>query len=263
MLKFNLQAPKYHIHVIGAGGTGGYLIEYLSRLLSATSTSLHVYDGDMVESKNLERQNFSEGDLNGFKAEAIVSRVKEQLPYSKMEITAHNTYVTTEEDISVDMLLELGENQDEQLMIVLAVDNVATRRLINSYISLFQELDMQVLFFDSGNDMFSGQCVVYSSEPVTLELPFEKPRKVMLPTMLEIFPDIDVLDENPGATQNCADNSQSEPQAMMANVINATTLANSIYQVMTTGTLAANLWQTSLASGQTRISLSGKAGESL
>ena len=46
--------------LIGAGGTGGYVLAYLARLLSSLvhRCSVTVIDGDTVAKHNLERQNF-------------------------------------------------------------------------------------------------------------------------------------------------------------------------------------------------------------
>ena len=56
------------IVVIGAGGTGGYVIPHLYRLGYATNRDIRIVvcDGDVVERKNLVRQNFVEQDIGSF-----------------------------------------------------------------------------------------------------------------------------------------------------------------------------------------------------
>ena len=49
---------RLNIHLIGSGGTGGYALACLCRLLAGGDHTIHVYDGDRVETKNLKRQNF-------------------------------------------------------------------------------------------------------------------------------------------------------------------------------------------------------------
>ena len=58
-MKYSKMAPV-KIVVLGAGGTGGYVIPHLYRLGYASEhpTRIIVCDGDVVENKNLIRQNF-------------------------------------------------------------------------------------------------------------------------------------------------------------------------------------------------------------
>ena len=53
------------IVLVGTGGTGGYIVPQLYRLLYALDRPIWVIlcDGDLVEEKNLGRQNFIEADL--------------------------------------------------------------------------------------------------------------------------------------------------------------------------------------------------------
>ena len=53
------------IVMIGDGGTGGHIAPHLYRLLYALERPVKfiVCDGDIVEEKNLVRQNFTEADL--------------------------------------------------------------------------------------------------------------------------------------------------------------------------------------------------------
>ena len=59
----------YAIFVLGAGGTGSWLCSFLDKM------SLHndviVMDGDIVEPKNVLRQNFKMRDVNANKAEVV------------------------------------------------------------------------------------------------------------------------------------------------------------------------------------------------
>ena len=54
------------IVMLGAGGTGGHIAPHLYRLLYALGQRecrFLIVDGDLVEKKNLVRQNFIEADL--------------------------------------------------------------------------------------------------------------------------------------------------------------------------------------------------------
>jgi len=60
-------------YVIGAGGTGGYLLAAVSRFVR-DSTDLLIYDADVVERKNLSRQVFGLNDIGQYKAEIMAIR---------------------------------------------------------------------------------------------------------------------------------------------------------------------------------------------
>ena len=63
--------------IIGAGGTGGYVIPHLYRISFAAERSMRILvcDGDVVEEKNLIRQNFVEQDVGRNKAQVLAERL--------------------------------------------------------------------------------------------------------------------------------------------------------------------------------------------
>ena len=71
------------ITVIGAGGTGSYLLSYLAqinyllRMVGGQDCPLqvHVYDPDTVSETNVGRQNFWPMDVGMNKADVLVNRI--------------------------------------------------------------------------------------------------------------------------------------------------------------------------------------------
>lgn len=254
-----LQLPvrkKLNIHVIGAGGTGGYCIAFLARLLAGGDHVIHVYDGDRVEPKNLKRQNFSTEDLDSFKADAICQMVQDTI-LDAPKMISHPEYLTSKEDLLVEILSSLEE--DQSLVIVLAVDNIATRKMVNELIldDLVQE-QILTIALDSGNDMQGGQVVLYGNAPVRYQPLLEKESKGILPTMLQLYPELGkIKDDNPGLVENCADNAESEPQAMMANVRNGELLAHIITRILETHKAPGNLWRSDILTGNTHCFFNG------
>ena len=63
-MKFSMTRPV-KIVMLGAGGTGGHIAPHLYRLLYALDRPVRfiICDGDVVEEKNLVRQNFIPADL--------------------------------------------------------------------------------------------------------------------------------------------------------------------------------------------------------
>lgn len=247
---------KLNIHVIGSGGTGGYCIEYLARLLAGGEHKIHVYDGDMVELKNLKRQNFSKNDVDLNKAEALCNRLREQI-LDAPELIPHPSYLTDTEGLLAEILLSLED--DESLVIIQAVDNVATRRLVNKVIMhRLVEVRRLTVALDSGNDDQGGQVVLYANGAVRNSEPFKKDEVGLLPTMLEVFPDLGAVeDNNPGLVMDCAENAESKPQAMMANVRNGELLAQIVIRLKETGKSPGNLWRSDILTGNTKVSFTG------
>lgn len=248
---------KLNIHVIGSGGTGGYALSYLARLLAGGDHTIHVYDGDRVEVKNLKRQNFTVEDLDLNKAEVLCKRLTKEI-YSCPKLIPHPGYLTAKEDFLAEILTSY--EREESLMILLAVDNIATRRLINEVILKdLLEIGIPVIAMDSGNDNQGGQVMLYANAPVSYQAPMAKEKEQgMLPTMLQYFPELDkIKDDNPGLVMNCADNAESEPQAMMANVRNGELLALITARLLETGKIAGNLWRSDILTGNTRCSFTG------
>lgn len=249
---------KLNIHIIGAGGTGGYCVEYLARLLAGGEHKIHVYDGDMVELKNLKRQNFIMDDVDLNKAETLCKRLSAQI-LDAPELIPHGEYLKDEEAFVAEILMSL--EPDESLVIVQAVDNVATRKLINGIIfGRLVELRKLTVALDSGNDDQGGQVVLYANGGVRNVEPFGKTQIGLLPTMLEVFPELNnVDDQNPGLVMDCAQNAESKPQAMMANVRNGELLAQIIIRLKETGKAPGNLWRSDILTGNTRVEFTGFA----
>lgn len=258
MLQFKT-VENPHIYVFGTGGTGGFALEYLTRLYAESSqrVTIELYDGDNVEAKNLKRQNFTVNDLDLNKAEALVKRLSQYILNPPTFIT-HNEYVTDADELEAEVLMNVED--DETAIFVLAVDNIATRRLINTVISNLED-SVDVIALDSGNDNQGGQVVVYANNLVKQREMLKSEVEIILPTMLQLYPEIDIIkderDENPGLVSYCAEESESKPQSMMANVRNGELLASLVYQLSQNQPLQYNVWTSSILTGATTGTLKG------
>ena len=74
-MKFSQTRPV-KIVMLGAGGTGGHIAPHLYRLLYSLERPVRfiICDGDVVEEKNLVRQNFIQADLGENKAKVLAER---------------------------------------------------------------------------------------------------------------------------------------------------------------------------------------------
>jgi PRTRC genetic system ThiF family protein len=77
---FGIGATEFHITVVGAGGTGSYVVQGLARLMAHCTAiggpliSATILDGDVVEEKNVGRQLFSRAEVGRNKAQTLVAR---------------------------------------------------------------------------------------------------------------------------------------------------------------------------------------------
>ena len=74
-MRFSTEKPV-KVTMLGAGGTGGHVAPHLYRLLHTLERPVKVViaDGDIVEQKNLVRQNFISADLGKNKAQVLAER---------------------------------------------------------------------------------------------------------------------------------------------------------------------------------------------
>ena len=159
-MKFSLEKPV-QILMLGAGGTGGHIAPHLYRLLHALDRPVKVIiaDGDIVEEKNLVRQNFIASDLGQNKAQVLAERYASAFGMEAQYIPA---FVESEETLTT--LVRPGKypvgpysyRQIEGLSILIgAVDNNRSRQLCHR---VFQKSD-DLIYIDSGNGEYTGQVV--------------------------------------------------------------------------------------------------------
>ncbi len=126
------------IVVAGCGGTGGFAVEGLCRLLlNRPEIKLLLIDGDQVEERNLGRQNFYAEDLGRYKAQALAERLARR--YRRP--VAYFTHFL--EHLPLDAFLVLG-----------CVDNAPARAAISRLVSPGR------WWVDAGNGREFGQVLV-------------------------------------------------------------------------------------------------------
>ena len=175
------------IVLVGTGGTGGYIVPQLYRLLYALDRPIRVIlcDGDLVEEKNLGRQNFIEADLGKNKAMVLAERYSNAFGIETSYIPQYvedeemleelleplqypqNRYVTNQNGEAVRKVIS------EIVILIGAVDNNRSRQVFHSVFQRAKEL----IYIDSGNSKASGQVICGEAEiPSSSRLPACIPR---------------------------------------------------------------------------------------
>ena len=147
-------APRFHVVVVGAGGTGSYVVQHLARMMSHCAAmggpdiSATVFDGDGVEPKNVGRQLFAPAEVGRNKAMTLAARFNAALG---LRITAVARMATSEL-----LTLEVNQSHRDCCVLVGCVDGAEGRKEMAAAL----KDGMYDLWIDSGNHEASGQVVV-------------------------------------------------------------------------------------------------------
>lgn len=212
MLKF--KDANYSYIVMGAGGTGSWLASFLSKI----DGEVFLIDGDTVEPKNVLRQNFTENDVNGFKAEIIGTR------YNQAFINEFMTDGSIIEEIIES--LEPGTIP----VIVGCLDNNGTRKIAHDVFVSDKYSD--IIWVDSGNAERHGQ--TYVAAKIDGEIKYKSP--IDLDPAFQNFDG----DERRPDQISCAEHSESAPQNVTANVTAATVLFDVLNLIVSNKLLLGN-----------------------
>lgn len=228
-MKFSKTRPV-KVVMLGAGGTGGHIAPHLYRLLYALDRPARfiVCDGDVVEEKNLVRQNFIPADLGENKAKVLAERYSTVFG---METEYVPGFVETEEQLKELLTPEyflmrlpgyrVPKQVEELVILIGAVDNNKSRQLCHR---VFQQAE-ELIYIDSGNGEYTGQVVCG----------VRRAFKTYYPPIGTVYPDV-LEDTDKFPTElNCAEASASAPQSMAANITAATAVVDVIYNILALG----------------------------
>lgn len=215
------------VALVGAGGSGSQMLDYLARLHRALVAKGHpyglqvtVYDADTVSSANVGRQAFYPCDVHSYKAVTLVNRVNMALG---TRWTAKVERVTTNSS---------GELAKADLVIG-AVDNRSAR--LGILRSLEHTMSGTRYWLDMGNRASDGQ-VVLGEVPSDRR---EKDNPWRLPHAGELFPELvdSALDKIEDDTPSCSLAEALEKQSLFINPSMAMVAGNLLWELFTTGEL--------------------------
>ena len=227
-MRFALNRPV-KITMLGAGGTGGYIAPHLYRLLHTLDRFVEVTiaDGDIVEEKNLVRQNFIASDLGRNKAQVLAERYASAFG---MEAQYIPEFIESEERLS--KLVEpdtypswlYPEKRPEELSILIgAVDNNRSRQLCHQ---VFKKAD-DLIYIDSGNGEYTGQVVCG----------IRRKGRTYYKPVGDVYPDILEKTDKFPTELSCAEAAISAPQSITANIMAATAVISYIYNILVLGSI--------------------------
>jgi len=184
-----------NIKIIGLGGIGSELCEQISRFLtfsSSNQSTITLIDGDNYETKNRERQNFSDF---GNKAIIKCRDLRDKFPFSNLNIKYVNQFVNS------DNIKNIIENGD---IVFLAVDNHKTRKLVSDFSDSLKDITI----ISGGNELTDGNIQIY----------IRKGGEKLTPNLTDFHPEIkDPVDKLP-EEMSCEELHSVEPQLLFTNV---------------------------------------------
>ena len=223
-MKFSLTRPV-KIVMLGAGGTGGHIAPHLYRLLYALDRPVRfiICDGDVVEQKNLVRQNFIPADLGENKAKVLAERYSTVFG---LETEYIPSFIESENELK-SLLMPVVWHVDyrhticEQIILIGAVDNNKSRQLCHRVFHQMPELT----YIDSGNGEYTGQVVCG----------IRRGGRTCYPPIGTVYPDV-LEDTDKFPTElSCAEASVSAPQSIAANITAATAVVDMVYNILALG----------------------------
>ena len=222
-MKYSKKAPV-KLGVLGAGGTGGYVIPHLYRLGYASEhpTRIIVCDGDVTEQKNLIRQNFVEQDIGRNKAQVLAERYAAafgiECEYRPEFIeTQEELYTLTEPD-------RVPYPMEPQRVILLGcVDNNKSRQLCHRVF----EQKRNLIYIDAGNGEHTGQVVCGVRQN----------GRTLYKPVCSLYPDLLEDEDKFPSELSCAERAVSAPQSVTANLTAATAVVSFLYDLLIAGDL--------------------------
>ena len=246
---FSLQASGLannisKIFIIGTGGTGGWFMPKLIKILNDAHAKFLVnklevilIDGDTVELKNLARQNFVSSDVGKNKAEVMCNRYAPHLHsnlsmYYVDKFVANKTIISkypAEQqekfvDINTLMPVQMKRTSGDYLVINF-IDNAITRKVIHNRIAELSNnaYHFNNIIFDVANNSYNGQINFsnYTAQP--------GPQYGMTPSNFFLRYPENLTDQEGIKLENCADaDVNAVSQLFNANDFAASIIANTI-----------------------------------
>jgi molybdopterin/thiamine biosynthesis adenylyltransferase len=202
------------VTVIGCGGVGGHLAPNLCHYLHAERRPAHVtlVDGDAFEPRNRSRMRFT-----GCENKALATARELAAAFGDvLTIEPVPSYVTTE---------NVGALVVERSVVFLAVDNHATRRLVDEHCARLDD----VVLISGGNDgVEDGHTGTYGSVQVVRRAG----GRALTSSLRRFHPEIETpQDRHPGELDCLALAQGGAPQLLFTNLAVASAMLSAFYGV--------------------------------
>lgn len=200
----------YHFQllVVGTGGTGSYFLKEFGAILASLkkesnlSFSLAIIDGDRVEHKNLDRQNFFKDDIGQHKALVLAEALRE---HYGIEVTAYPFYIDSAGQMK-KIFDQMPKPYYKKTLPILigSVDNHRARQEMEKW---FRKTP-SCIWLDAANEFRNGEVVAA----------MKKNGVLISPSRPYYFPEIMRSREKRASELSCGVINQSSPQHRVTNM---------------------------------------------
>lgn len=229
--------------VVGCGGTGARVVPALCQMINPEVDTISVIDHDIVEERNLLRQNFVARDVGRNKAEVMALRYSRNglniVPYTMM-LDWGMPWVRILQDASSRSGAASALRNMNAACILGCVDNKRARRVMAGLIMTMSHSPM--IYIDAGNSYRDGQVLMsFSDWPAFVEqngVPLRTPKRrgTTVPEGatrwwcygLEAMPQL-FLGEDPREGDDCT---RIDTQTLAVNMMAASSLINCVGLVL-------------------------------
>ena len=252
------------IIIIGCGGTGSMFIRDAIRIAKVYNDSLPtkksyrpepritdiiLIDGDIVETKNLVRQNFIPCDIGCYKSEVLAERYGAAFD---MPIKAVTHYMEDPNELFNLAFKRRSPYESDRMgtkLIFSFVDNVKTRLMLSNFMMGYYDeyiynihssdtgkhilSNADIVMIDSGNSKYAGQVCISAVRSNYAPLNF------YIPSVAEQNPDLlDPANWDKFASEaSCEEAADSDPQTISANATAANICMNIFHQLLFEGAI--------------------------
>lgn len=224
---YDLMFRPIRVAVVGVGGTGGEVIDALTRLHAGLVALGHpgglkvtAWDSDTVEPHNIGRQRFSESDIGLHKTITLIQRVN---MFYSLSWEANPRHFDPKKDSFSNYDLVIGCTDLAQFRVDLA-DTAANESTSGS-----------TLWLDFGNGKHSGQCVLG-------HLSKGDDEEFRLPHVVDLYPsikEVEAFDEDT-STPSCSLADALKTQDLFINAALVKMGMNILWQLFTEGEISSH-----------------------
>lgn len=204
-----------NIIVIGLGGIGSHLMLPLLQWMNKeirrghlALNSITFVDGDKYEEKNKERQFFVEVEKN----KALATKEYYEKTFPNVEMFADPRYLDSE---------NISEIIDDKDIILLCVDNNATRKIVEDYCDT---LDTFCLI-SGGNELYDGN----------VQIVLKIKNEYLTPKLSEVHQEIEEDEGDHPNELSCEELANSEPQISIVNASVADIMRRTFFALLIDG----------------------------
>jgi molybdopterin/thiamine biosynthesis adenylyltransferase len=215
------------VRIVGLGGVGGIAARYGAMFLAslAEPCRMVLIDGDRFEASNATRMFFTS---HGNKAAVVRADLRGRFADSPLTLIAVEQYVTPQ---NLAQLLGAGGAGE---IILLAVDNHATRKLISEYCRQLADICLISAGNDGvGEDKATGK--VLDGTYGTCQIYMRQNGIDRSPDLSRFHPEIAVPADKTPTDRSCTELIASVPQVLFANLAAASSMLNAMWLYLAGG----------------------------